>query len=158
MPRADEDRPAPLTTPGPGLRHPEGDRHHEAMADRQELIRRAFAAYADGDLEPFRALIAQDAQWIGVPQGRSPEETPACRDRSQIVALLERHHEHGRRFLLGEMIERDDRVAVEITVVSPEWSAPAQVFKVFTFGQDGDVVVRLNDCIDESYALQVLAA
>jgi hypothetical protein len=32
------------------------------------------------------------------------------------------------------------------------------LYKVFTFGSSDDVVVRLNDCIDESYALQVLAA
>jgi hypothetical protein len=29
---------------------------------------------------------------------------------------------------------------------------------VFTFDPGEDVVVRMNDCIDESYALQVLAA
>ena len=32
------------------------------------------------------------------------------------------------------------------------------MFKVFTFEPGEDVVVRMNDCIDESYALQVLAA
>jgi hypothetical protein len=36
-------------------------------------------------------------------------------------------------------------------------SGPVTFFKVFTFGPRDDVVVRLNDCIDESYALQVLA-
>jgi hypothetical protein len=32
------------------------------------------------------------------------------------------------------------------------------MFKVFTFAPGRDVVIRLNDCIDESYALQVLTA
>jgi hypothetical protein len=32
------------------------------------------------------------------------------------------------------------------------------LYKVFTFGTGTEAVVRLNDCIDESYALQVLAA
>ena len=40
----------------------------------------------------------------------------------------------------------------------PEWSGPVTMFKVFTFDPRGALVVRLNDCIDESYALQVLAA
>ena len=31
-------------------------------------------------------------------------------------------------------------------------------FKVFTFEPDENVVVRMNDCLDESYALQLLAA
>ena len=30
--------------------------------------------------------------------------------------------------------------------------------KVFTFRPDEDVVVQMNDCIDDSYALQVPAA
>ena len=40
----------------------------------------------------------------------------------------------------------------------PEWSGPVILFKVFTFGPNSDAIVRLNDCIDESYALQILAA
>ena len=51
-----------------------------------------------------------------------------------------------------------DRIAVEVTLLAPEWSGPVTLFRVFTFGRGGDAVVRLNDCIDESYALQVLAA
>jgi len=31
------------------------------------------------------------------------------------------------------------------------------LYRVFAFGGD-DVVVRLNDCVDESYALQVLVS
>jgi hypothetical protein len=40
----------------------------------------------------------------------------------------------------------------------PDWSGPVKVFKVFTFRAGENVVVQMNDCIDESYALQVLAA
>jgi hypothetical protein len=36
--------------------------------------------------------------------------------------------------------------------------APVTLFRVFAFAPDRDAVVRLNDCIDESYALQVLVA
>jgi hypothetical protein len=56
------------------------------------------------------------------------------------------------------VIEAGDRVAVEVTLLAPEWSGPVTLFRVFTFGRGGDAVVRLNDCIDESYALQVLVA
>ena len=75
-----------------------------------------------------------------------------------IVARLERLHRNGRRFQLGKLIETGDRVAVELTLLSPEWSGPVTLFRVFTFASDRDAVVRLNDCVDESYALQVLAA
>jgi hypothetical protein len=32
------------------------------------------------------------------------------------------------------------------------------LFRVFTFGAGKDTVTRLNDCIDQSYALQILVA
>lgn len=125
------------------------------MADRKQLIRDAFAALESGDLEPLRALFAPEAQWAGIPHGA---ETGLCASRDEIAGLLERHRASGRRFALGRMIEDRDRVAVEVSVTSPEWSGAVETFKVFAFRPGEDVVVRLNDCIDESYALQVLAA
>lgn len=127
------------------------------MAERKELIRQAFSALDAGDTAPFRELFDPQAEWIGVPQTGEEDETPTCPNRAAIIDRLEQHHANGRRFRLGKLIEERDRVAVEVTVLAPEWSRPVRVFKVFTFGAR-DVVVRLNDCIDESYALQVLAA
>jgi len=78
--------------------------------------------------------------------------------RAAIVDRLERLHSRGRRFDLGKGIEAGDRVAIEVTLRSPEWSEPVTLFRVFTFERGEDTVVRLNDCIDESYALQILVA
>jgi len=128
------------------------------MGDRQELVRRAFAALDRGDIEPFRELLDPDAKWVAIPQGGDAAETPACASRAAIVDRLKRLHRNGRRFQLGKLIEAGDRVAVEVILLSPEWSGPVTLFRVFTFGSGGDAVVRLNDCIDESYALQVLVA
>jgi ketosteroid isomerase-like protein len=125
------------------------------VSDRQQRIRDAFAAYDRGDLDGVRALFAPDAQWVGIPAG---DETAACHGSRQILGRLEQVRSNGRRFTLGRMIEDRDRVAVEWTIADPSWSDSVQTFKVFAFAPDGDVVVRLNDCIDESYALQVLAA
>jgi ketosteroid isomerase-like protein len=127
------------------------------VADRKDLVRQAFAALNEGDIAPFKALFDPDATWIGIPQRGEEDETPACPNRAVIVDRLKRHHANGRRFELGKLIEDGDRVAVEVTVLAPEWSGPVTFYKVFTFGPSG-VVVRMNDCIDESYALQVLAA
>jgi ketosteroid isomerase-like protein len=127
------------------------------MADRQELVRQAFAALDAGDIAPFRELFDPAAKWVGIPQRGEEDETPTCPNRGAILGRLEQHHANGRRFRLGKLIEDGDRVAAEITVLAPEWSGPVTFFKVFTFGPRDDVVVRLNDCIDESYALQVLA-
>jgi len=45
-----------------------------------------------------------------------------------------------------------------MAVANADWSEPVSVYKVFSFRAGDDVVIRLSDCIDESYALQVLAA
>jgi hypothetical protein len=75
-----------------------------------------------------------------------------------VVDLLRDHFRQGRRFAVGRFIEQGDRVAVAVSVTDPQWSEAVDVYKVFTFRSDEDVVVRLNDCLDESYAVQVLAA
>ena len=128
------------------------------MADRQNLVRRAFAALDSGDIEPFKELLAPDAKWVAIPQGADVAETPTCASGAAIIDRLNRLHRNGRRFQIGKLLEAGDRVAVEVTVLSPEWADPVTLFRVFTFGRGGDAVVRMNDCIDESYALQVLVA
>jgi hypothetical protein len=126
--------------------------------DRQELLRRGFAALDSGEIGPFRELLDPDAKWVAIPQGDDIAETPTCPSRAAIVDRLERLHRNGRRFQLGKLIEAGDRIAAEVTLLAPEWSGPVTIFRVFTFVPGGDTVVRLNDCIDESYALQILVA
>jgi len=125
------------------------------VSDRQQRIRDAFAAYDRGDLDGVRELFAPEAQWVGIPSG---DETAVCHGNRQILGRLKQVRSNGRSFTLGRMIEDRDRVAVEWTIADPSWSDSVQTFKVFAFAPDEDVVVRLNDCIDESYALQVLVA
>ena len=129
--------------------------HAVVVTERAELVRAAFTALDRGDITRFKALLDPDAEWIAVPQGR---DTPRCENRAAIVDRLRNHSRNGRRFELGKLIEERDRIAVEVTVLAPEWSGAVTVFRVFTFAAGEDVVVRLNDCIDESYARQVLAA
>jgi ketosteroid isomerase-like protein len=129
-------------------------REPEQTSPRELLIQAAYDALDGGDLAPFRTLFDPDARWIGVPHG---DETAVCSDRKMIVDRLAHHHDRGRRFELGKLIEDGDRVAVETTVHEPAWSGPVTFFKVFTFRPGSDVVVQLNDCIDESYARRLLA-
>ena len=131
--------------------------HPGRMGERPELVRQAFAALDSGDVGPFRNLLDPAAQWVAVPHGEVAD-TPTCANRAAIIERLKRLHARGRRFQLGKLIEAGDRVAAEVTVQSPEWSEPVTIFRVFTFGSGEDAVVRLNDCIDESYALQILVA
>jgi ketosteroid isomerase-like protein len=74
------------------------------MGDRQELVRRAFAALDSGDVEPFRELLDPDAKWVTIPQGGDVAETPTCASRTAIVDRLKRLHRNGRRFQLGKFV------------------------------------------------------
>lgn len=126
-----------------------------AMTGREELIRDAFDAFARGDVEPLKRLFDPGLRWIGIPRG---DDTPSCPNRGAALDLLSRHRANGRCFTLGTIFGEGDRVAVAVTVTDPAWSAPVETFKVFTFRAGEDIVVQLNDCIDESYARQILAA
>ncbi len=128
------------------------------MRDRQELVRQAFAALDNGNVAPFRELLDPHAKWVAIPQGGDVAETPICTNRAAIIDRLESLHTKGRRFQLGKLIEAGDRVAAEVTLLAPEWAGPVTLFRVFAFEPGKNAVVRLNDCIDESYALQVLVA
>ena len=69
--------------------------------------------------------------------------------------LLAAHHENGTRFDVFETVGEGAKVAVGIDVSSPEWPAAGRVFKLFTFGNGGKVVL-MQDCLDESTALDGL--
>lgn len=158
----DERGRSPLDLCRPPHRNHEGAAHEEVerilQGDRQARLRAAFAAFAAGDSSGFGRLLDPDATWLGIPQGEAGRDTPTCPDRGAILDVLERHRASGRRFELGRMIEDGDRIAAEITIHDPSWSSPATIYRVFTFDPGRDTVIRLNDCIDESYALQVLMA
>lgn len=67
-------------------------------------------------------------------------------------------HGKGRRFRVNEVIEHGSVVALSLIVSDPEWSATAEVFKVFTFGANGGRVVGMQDCDSRQSALAMLAA
>jgi hypothetical protein len=67
-------------------------------------------------------------------------------------------HENGRRFQVSEAVEWGAAVALGLAISQPDWSATVEVFKVFTFGAAGDIVVRMQDCDSRESALAMLAA
>ncbi|HZS31667.1 MAG TPA: hypothetical protein VFA37_10450 [Gaiellaceae bacterium] len=71
-----------------------------------------------------------------------------------MVDLLEQHHESGRRYEPNELVEAGSRVAVGLEITDSRWSGEsAQVYKVFSFREDGAEAVLLEDCVDRDDAL-----
>ena len=46
------------------------------MSERTDLLERAFVALNGGDPSVFRGLLAEEAQWLGVPGSGFAGETP----------------------------------------------------------------------------------
>jgi hypothetical protein len=74
------------------------------------------------------------------------------------VDLLTKHYKKGRRFQVGEAVERGPAVVLGLTISQPDWSGKVEVFKVFTFAPTGDRVVGMQDCDSRESALAMLAA
>jgi hypothetical protein len=71
------------------------------------------------------------------------------------VDLLAAHHENGRRFEVFETVGEGAKVAVGLDVSAPDWPAGGRAFKLFTFGNDGKVVL-IQDCLDAADAIDGL--
>jgi hypothetical protein len=69
------------------------------------------------------------------------------------VNLLEQHHRNGLRYEPTELVERGRHVVVGLDVSKREWGASANVFKLFTFDEERDEIVLLEDCVDRDDAL-----
>jgi hypothetical protein len=75
-----------------------------------------------------------------------------------VVDLLRQRHEGGLRFEPNEFIETAERIAVGMTVSdSRRDDASAEVFKVFTFREQDDHAILLEDCAGRDDALRRLA-
>ena len=70
--------------------------------------------------------------------------------------LLAQHHRNGRRFEPLEFIEEGQLVAVKLGVSDPGWSERAETYKVFTFRDDGNEAVLLQDTTGEDHARYLL--
>jgi len=67
----------------------------------------AREAIESADLETFTAALAEDVVWVGLWPGE------LCRNRGQVVAILERARSAGRRMAPEIVRERDDMVVVD---------------------------------------------
>ena len=70
--------------------------------------------------------------------------------------LFAQHHRNGRRFEPLEFIEEGQLVAVKLGVSDPGWSERAEMYKVFTFRDDGNEAVLLQDTTGEDHARYLL--
>ena len=59
------------------------------------------------DLDSFGRLLSEDVVWVGIWPGE------LCRNREQVVAMLEQARERGRQISPEVVLERDDALVID---------------------------------------------
>ena len=67
----------------------------------------AREAIEGADLDSFGELLAEDVVWIGLFPGE------LCRNRTEVLTLLGRARDNGRRIAPEVVLERDDLLVVD---------------------------------------------
>jgi ketosteroid isomerase-like protein len=105
-------------------------RHHWSMTreehpmsnENAELVRRAYWAYASGDLNGMLELVDPDLEWTYLDPALEHPTPQVCHGRQELEQLLRHWAEHGLRAELEEVTSSGELVMVG---VRPRGSTPA---------------------------------
>jgi len=126
--------------------------------DSVELIRRAYAAYADGDATTVLQLVDPDLEWTFLDPAEGDPEPRVCHGREELEIALARQAEHGLRAELEEAVGNGDRVMVVVRIPGVDAhrvrKADDRSFNVMTVRQGQ--IVAMRDCRDRHEALVIV--
>ena len=122
-----------------------------------ELIRRAYQAYASGNLAAMLELVDPDLEWTYLDPNLEHPTPQVCQGRHELEQLLGGWAEHGLRVELEEVAGSGELVMVGVRTpgVDAHFSRRGddRAYSVFTV-RDGRIVA-LRDCRDRQEALQL---
>jgi ketosteroid isomerase-like protein len=122
-----------------------------------ELIRGAYEAYAQGDLEAVLRLVDPDLEWTFLDPSEEHPEPQVCHGRDQLETMLLRQAQAGLNAELEEISGNGDRVMVVVRIPGIDArrarKADDRSFSVLTVHDDR--IVALRDCRDRDEALAV---
>jgi ketosteroid isomerase-like protein len=125
--------------------------------ENADLIRRAYQAYANGDLAAMLQLVDPDLEWTYLDPTLEPSTPQVCHGRHELEHVLRAWAEHGLRAELEEVAANGDLVMVVVRTpgVDAYYSRRGgdRAYSVFTV-RDGRIVA-LRDCRDRQEALQL---
>jgi ketosteroid isomerase-like protein len=88
----------------------------EAWLDRADepvaVVRRAFAAYARGDVSAMMRLVDPDLEWTFLDPSELDPQPRVCHGRDQLESALRRRADQGLRSAIEEVVGSGDRVMV----------------------------------------------
>jgi ketosteroid isomerase-like protein len=130
---------------------------HPMSKENAELIRRAYQAYASGDLEAMLELVDPDLEWTYLDPALEHPTPQVCHGRHELEQALQHWAEHGRRAELQEVTSAGELVMVGIRTPGidavHDRRGDDRAYSVFTVREGR--IVALRDCRDRQEALQV---
>jgi ketosteroid isomerase-like protein len=125
--------------------------------ENAELIRRAYQAYAGGDLAAMLELVDPDLEWTYLDPALEHPTPQVCHGRQELEQVLRHWAEHGLRAELEEVTSAGERVMVGVRIPGIDAhfsrSGDDRAYSVFTVR--GGRIVALQDCRDRQEALQL---
>jgi ketosteroid isomerase-like protein len=125
--------------------------------ENADLIRRAYQAYANGELARMLEFVDPDLEWTYLDPSLEDPQPQLCRGRHELESALERQAERGLRAQLEEVLGHGDRVMAVVRTPGVDAYRVRQAddrnYSVFTV-HDGRIVA-LRDCRDRQEALHL---
>ena len=125
--------------------------------DNANLIRRAYQAYANGDLAGMLELVAPDLEWTYLDPTLEQPTPQICHGRQELEQVLRGWAEHGLRAELEEVAGRGELVMVGVRTpgVDAHYGRRGddRAYSVVTVREGR--IVALRDCCDRHEALQL---
>ena len=125
--------------------------------ENADLIRRAYQAYANGDLPAMLELVDPDLEWTYLDPALEHPTPQVCHGRQELEQVLRHWADHGRRAELEEVTSNGELVMVGVRTpgVNAHHGRPGddRAYSVLTVR--GVRIVALRDCHDRQEALQV---
>jgi ketosteroid isomerase-like protein len=125
--------------------------------ENAELIRRAYQAYASGNLAAMLELVDPDLEWTYLDPTLEHPTPQVCHGRHELEQVLEGWAEHGLRVVLEEVADSGELVMVGVRTPGVDahhgWHRGDRAYSVFTVREGR--VVALRDCRDRQEALRL---
>jgi ketosteroid isomerase-like protein len=125
--------------------------------ENEDLIRRAYEAYANGDLAAMLEFVDPDVEWTYLDPSLERPIPQVCHGRHELEQVLRHWAEHGLRAELEEVSSSGELVMVGVRTpgVDAHYGRRGddRAYSVFTV-RDGRIVA-LRDCCDRQEALKL---
>jgi len=125
--------------------------------ENADLIRRAYQAYANGDLATMLEFVDPDLEWTYLDPNLEHPTPQVCHGRHELEDVLRVWAEHGLRAELDEVAGRGELVMVGVRTPGVDAyygrRGDDRAYSVFTVR--GGRIVALRDCRNRQEALRL---